>query len=277
MRKVLIVAALIVCLFNLNRIKDGVLDYVDGYLAEEDIAVEDSTSEPESAQIVPEETAKASAPKKHCRSAAPEKKAEEAQAPQVNNVLSDNCPKIDADFKELREKNPDFVAVIYVPYAGILEPVVQGNDNSHYLGYSFDRSESSLGSICLDSRNAANWTDLNSFVYGHNMKSGQMFGKLKALLKADYSQPQYVYVYTAPDAAIRYQIYSVDVTTSESRGYSNDVTYSEYVKNAIADSDVNIAAGSEAFQQKAPMITLATCHGQAHGNGKLLVHAVRVD
>ena len=49
--------------------------------------------------------------------------------------------EVTVDWDALREVNPDTVGWIYIPNTAINYPVVQGEDNEHYLTYDFDGSE----------------------------------------------------------------------------------------------------------------------------------------
>lgn len=89
----------------------------------------------------------------------------------------ENLPEI--DFEGLRAINKDIVAWIQIPGIGVDYPVVQGKDNEHYLHYTFDGKENKAGSIFLDYRNRADFTDSKMILYGHNMKDGSMFSNLK--------------------------------------------------------------------------------------------------
>ena len=83
------------------------------------------------------------------------------------------------DFEELQKINPDIVAWIRIEGLGIDYPVVQGEDNEHYLHYTFRDEANVAGSIFLDYRNKADFSDSKIILYGHNMKNGTMFGSLK--------------------------------------------------------------------------------------------------
>lgn len=83
------------------------------------------------------------------------------------------------EFGELQKINPDIVAWIRIDGLGIDYPVVQGEDNEHYLYYTFRGEANVAGSIFLDYRNKADFSDSKIILYGHNMKNGSMFGSLK--------------------------------------------------------------------------------------------------
>lgn len=83
------------------------------------------------------------------------------------------------DFAELRKINEDIVAWIQIPGIGVDYPVVQGEDNEYYLHHTFQKEANKAGSIFLDYRNRADFTEQRVIIYGHNMKDGSMFSNLK--------------------------------------------------------------------------------------------------
>ncbi|MCL2300259.1 MAG: class B sortase [Firmicutes bacterium] len=78
----------------------------------------------------------------------------------------------------LREENPDIIGWITVPYTNIDYPIVQGKDNSYYLRRDLNGEPARPGTIFMDYRCDGGGAGF-SVVYGHNMKSGAMFGTLK--------------------------------------------------------------------------------------------------
>ena len=85
------------------------------------------------------------------------------------------------DYDEIRKESPDTIGWISVPYCDINYPIVQGIDNDHYLEFAYTGEYSISGSIFLDYRQNPEMTDKNSFIYGHSMKNGTMFGMLRKL------------------------------------------------------------------------------------------------
>jgi len=82
------------------------------------------------------------------------------------------------DLEGLREINPGVVAWITVPDSSIDYPIVQGRDNVRYLHHTVAGVRNAAGAIFLDYRNAANFSDPKSIVYGHEMRDGSMFASL---------------------------------------------------------------------------------------------------
>ena len=69
--------------------------------------------------------------------------------------------------------------------AGIDLPIMQGDDNSEYLNKDPYGNYSLGGSAFLDCRNASDFSDPYSLVYGHHMDQGAMFGALDEFSKED--------------------------------------------------------------------------------------------
>ena len=108
------------------------------------------------------------------------------QAEAVQDQIRQLKPESDADggpgFDELRAINPDVVAWITVDGTNIDYPVLQGETNLAYMNKDVYGNFSLAGSIFLDTRNKADFSDSYSLIYGHNMDEHLMFGDL-ALFK----------------------------------------------------------------------------------------------
>ena len=74
------------------------------------------------------------------------------------------------DFEALNQMNGDIVGWIFLEGSEINYPITQSEDNSYYLKHLFDKSSNGSGSIFLDCRNASDFTDRHSIIYGHHMK-----------------------------------------------------------------------------------------------------------
>ncbi|MBQ8965503.1 class B sortase [Ruminococcus sp.] len=80
----------------------------------------------------------------------------------------------------------DMVAWITIDGTNIDYPVMQGDDNVKYLNTDPFGKYSLSGSIFLDSRNAPDFSDDYSLIYGHHMEYGRMFGALDDFLDTSY-------------------------------------------------------------------------------------------
>jgi len=80
----------------------------------------------------------------------------------------------------------NMVAWLTVDDTTIDYPVMQGETNEEYLNKDPYGNYSMSGSIFLDSRNAGDFTDDYSLIYGHHMEGDYMFGPLHHFLEQDF-------------------------------------------------------------------------------------------
>lgn len=169
-------------------------------------------------------------------------------------------PPISVDFAVLQAQNPDIVGWIYSEGTVINYPILQGVDNDQYLRRLYDGTKSTLGSIFLDFRNLSDFSDLNSLVYGHNIRSGQMFASLSAYREQEYYEEHPVMWLLTPDQSYRIDLIAGMVVPSDSEvyeiySYPEDLQAGlEYVlANSTFDAgDVDAAAVER-------IVTLSTC------------------
>ena len=83
------------------------------------------------------------------------------------------------NFDALFAINPRTVGWITLPDSTISYPIVQGNDNRHYLHHTFGGRRNASGAIFLDYRDPSDFSG-RAKIYGHNMRDGSMFSTLRA-------------------------------------------------------------------------------------------------
>jgi sortase B len=88
--------------------------------------------------------------------------------------------------EDLQKINKDVCAWLTVDDTNIDYPVVQGKSNQDYLNQAVDKSFSLSGSIFLDYRNANDFSDPYSLIYGHHIAGKVMFGEIPEFLEKDY-------------------------------------------------------------------------------------------
>lgn len=87
------------------------------------------------------------------------------------------------DGKEIQGR---MVAWITLDDTKVDYPVMQGKDNSEYVNKNPYGEFSFSGSVFLDARNSADFTDRYNLLYGHHMEHDLMFGVLDRYLKEDF-------------------------------------------------------------------------------------------
>lgn len=84
----------------------------------------------------------------------------------------------DPTFDELVALNPDVVGWLTLYGTGVDYPLVQGEDNDEYLNTNPAGEFALSGSLFLDWRNASDFSDQSTIVFGHHMENSLMFGDL---------------------------------------------------------------------------------------------------
>lgn len=143
--------------------------------------------------------------------------------------------------------------------------MVQGKDNRYYLNHTWNHVQSAVGSVFLECRCAPDLTDFNTIVYGHRMKNGAMFGRLRDYNKEDFwrqhpaaylvtDENVYAYdIYAAFEAGVREIIYRLDLTEAEEK--------EEMIAYALSRSVIDTGVIPTAEDQ---VVTLSTCTGRGH-------------
>ena len=106
-------------------------------------------------------------------------------------------PDIPVDFGALRQVNPAAAAWLYCPGTVIDYPVMRADDYGYYLRHLPDGSYNVNGSLFIDYNNAPDFSERLTVIYGHHMRSGQMFGSLKGYKRQPYYEKHpSMYLYT---------------------------------------------------------------------------------
>ncbi len=144
----------------------------------------------------------------------------------------DKIPQI--DFSKLKEVNNAIVGWIIIDGTQVNYPIVKGKDNSYYLNHSYDKSYNSYGSIFMDYRSNENFSDLNTFIYGHYTSNGSMFGELKKYMEESfYKEHPFFYILT-PNGNYKVDVisaYTDDALSSSYNAKFNDLNdYQRYIE-----------------------------------------------
>lgn len=166
------------------------------------------------------------------------------------------------DFENLQSENSDLIGWIRIRALDISYPVMQAEDNDYYLHRTFEREENIAGSIFLNYDNEPDFSDINSIVYGHNMKNGSMFGTFKNFGdEGVFEKSKYFWIYTR-DLIFQYRIFSVAVVENAGLTYQTFYTedqFNELIEYAFAHSEVDTSGVT--VKNGDNIVTLSTCTG----------------
>jgi sortase B len=162
--------------------------------------------------------------------------------------------------QELSEKNDDLAAWILIPAVDISYPVLQGEDNEYYLHRDINQEYLFAGSIFMDAYNNASFYNYNTIIYGHNMRDGSMFARLKEFSnEATLRQCPYFWILT-PDADYLYKICSIHQASSGSDTFTvRFADYEEYKLWQDKMLSLSVPETGEALEYQDRVVTLSTC------------------
>ncbi|MDO4803636.1 MAG: class B sortase [Lachnospiraceae bacterium] len=176
-------------------------------------------------------------------------------------LIEDAEPPMAVDWEELKAVNSDIVGWIYVEgQNNISYPICKTINNEYYLHRTFRKDSLFAGAIFEDFCNSPDFSDPNTLVYGHNMKSGSMFGLLKNLKNQDkYDSNPYFWILT-PNGNYRYHIYAAFNTPVDSDVY---MLFSkqgqEFLEWETKMQSLSEVANSVPLSEDDYTVTLSTC------------------
>ena len=188
------------------------------------------------------------------------------------------------EMTELLAENADFVGVLEVVGTDINYPVCQTpNDPEYYLRRDFYGETSTAGTLFVDYRcDIVNPTS-NTIIYGHNMRSGAMFGGLKRYLDYDYYQSHKTIIFKTLYEEQEYEVVGVGLSAV---GYDDDDSYKYYnFIDAVTGSELqefldniqSLSVYDETIDISSTdkILTLSTCNSYTE-DGRMFVVAKRV-
>jgi len=177
------------------------------------------------------------------------------------------------DFESLQQMNSDVVGWIYIPGTHVNYPVVQGSDNNYYLNRLFTKQWNSAGAIFVDYRNASDFSDWHTIIYGHQMNNRTMFNDLKLYEDQEFYDQQPVGYLITPDATYLLEFFSGYVSSVDTNAWDLNFTEDGFA-SWLEDLQSRSAFTSEVQPQVGDrVVTLSTC-STAFANARYVLHAV---
>lgn len=211
------------------------------------------------------ETAPSSTVTEEEKPAHPRKKEEEMAEkevwrPLVAKLPADAPDKISVDWEGLQSRNEDIVAWILVPAVEISYPVMQADDNEYYLHRDIDRNYLFAGSVFMDAFNSPSLFNYNTIIYGHNMRDGSMFARLKEFQqKETLDKCRYFWLLT-PKADLLYEICSIHNAQTGSDTFTvrfeDFISYQTWQEKMLQMSSPSTGASLDTQDR---IVTLSTC------------------
>lgn len=192
-------------------------------------------------------------------------------------------PPVLDEYKNLLNKNKRLIGWVKIDDTNIDYPVMQTTDNEYYLDHNLNQEYDKNGSIFMDKDCDVLKPSTNFILYGHHMKSGQMFGSLSLYSDQSYYEKHpyiqfdtiyekglyeimYVFrsrVYSEDEIVFKYYQFIDAQSEQEFDSYMNDMA-----EMSLYDTGVTASFGDQ-------LLTLSTCDYQEK-NGRFVVVAKKV-
>ena len=212
--------------------------------------------------------------------------ASDAPAPVIHYTAEEGQstpPPVLDEYKNLLNKNKRLIGWVKIDDTNIDYPVMQTTDNEYYLDHNLNQEYDKNGSIFMDKDCDVLKPSTNLILYGHHMKSGQMFGGLSLYSDQSYYEKHPCIQF---DTIYEKGLYEI-MYVFRSRVYSEDEIVFKYYQFIDAqseqefDSYMNDMDGMSLYdtgvtaQYGDRLLTLSTCDYQEK-NGRFVVVAKKV-
>ena len=183
--------------------------------------------------------------------------------------------KYNIDFAALKAINPDVVAWIKIYGIDVEYPVVKGNDNEFYLNHNLKKEKNSGGWLFADYTNKFDGYDKNIVIYGHNMKDGSMFGKLKKVLWKEWQDDEknLKIIFIDETGTNIYEVFSTYSYKAEdyyiTTSFESDAAYSSFLKTIKSRSNHNYGIK---LSTDDTILTLSSCLN----DNRVVLHARKI-
>lgn len=185
----------------------------------------------------------------------------------VGKIINDPVYVSPVDFESLQAMNSDIYAWLYIPDTRINYPILQREgDDGYYLKHGSDGAPNKAGAVFTESTyNERGFSDPVTVIYGHIMRSGDIFGELQMI----YSTPggleknQEIIVYL-PEKELRYQVFAAIPFNMQHILYYHDFSDPD-VFQAFLDQVLSVRSINASFDETVEVSTgdqlliLSTC------------------
>ncbi|MCR1850207.1 class B sortase [Paraclostridium sordellii] len=173
--------------------------------------------------------------------------------------------------KNLISINPNYKFWLKLDNTNIDYPVVQTDNNDHYLNYDFYNKPSDSGCIYMDYRDNAK--SKNIILYGHNMRNKTMFNNLLQFKDKDFFDKNNKIRVFKDNKEYIYEVFSVYTTDSKYdyliTNFNNPNEFKNYINNvknkSLFKSNIKVNSNDK-------IITLSTCSYE-FDDARTVVHA----
>ncbi len=187
------------------------------------------------------------------------------------------------EYKNLLNKNKKLIGWVKIDDTNIDYPVMQTTDNKYYQNHNINQEYDKNGSIFMDKDCDVLKPSTNFILYGHHMKSGQMFGNLDLYEKESYYKEhpyiQFDTIYEKGTYQIMYvfrsRVYSEEDIVFKYYQFIDALSEQEFNSNMQEMAAMSLYDTGVTAQYGDQLLTLSTCDYEEN-NGRFVVVAKKV-
>lgn len=204
----------------------------------------------------------------------------EEYEPELSNTAEDDAaeddltpmPVVNQFVRQLQDElNSDIIGWLCIPGTNIDYPVVSAGDNDFYLHRDIHKKEAQAGTLFTDYRCAADFAGFNTVVYGHNMRSGSMFGDLRKYADPEFmAENRYGILYTTEKTYTLELFAFMVIASDDAQIYANPESKEEFHK--YIRENARVYSEPEDFGK---VIVLSTCAYEFDGARIVVTASVR--
>lgn len=174
-------------------------------------------------------------------------------------------------YAKLYVENQDFVGYLHADNSDLDFPIVQGKDNDEYIEINFFGEYTKYGSPFMEATNNTKNLDMNTVIYGHNMRDGSLFAALEQYMTLEGYKEAPVISFNTLYQDFDFKVIAVMITNinpEDDNGYvfryywtnlNSVINYKAYLnqlaQRSFYDTGVDV-------QPSDRILTLSTCHDE---------------
>lgn len=189
-----------------------------------------------------------------------------AEPPKVGTVTEREL-RYSVDFDSLRAVNEDVIGWMIQEGTEINFPIVQGENNEYYLTHLYTGAVNRTGSIFADAGNSPYFTDMCTYLYGHNRKNGSMFASLPNYMDEEYYRAHPTMTVITPYEDYAAEIFACVRESAEQeetwrvKQFSGRGGYETFVQSILDRSRLDTGIVPRWGD---PLLALCTCTNEVH-------------
>ena len=175
--------------------------------------------------------------------------------------------------ENLKKINEDVCGWITIDDTNIDYPIVIGENNAEYLNKDVYGNYAISGSIYLDYRNARDFSDIYSVVFGHHMDGGAMFGDIRKFADKSFFDTHTTGTLYTENGVYKLKVFALVHTDAYNKYVyginKNDFLFYFYLINFLRENAINYKELNINLEER--VVGLSTC-SSATTNGREILY-----